>query len=133
MSCITRLDQAFKSISYHPAIQGNNCQDYGHVAVNCPSPVKVTKAKEPSVTNSESLPHLLPTPSVVIYPSRQHLPPLLLTLSLFIVATDKLSITESESDSEEFIYQVEKPEDYSLTKKSKMMALRNPELRVLSS
>ena len=65
LSCITRLDQAFKSIPYHPAIQGNKCHGYGHVVVNCPSPVNVTKVKEPSVTNSESLLPLLSTPSVV--------------------------------------------------------------------
>ena len=112
LSCITRLDQAFKSTSYHPAIQGNKCQGYEHVAVNCPSTVKVTKIKKPSVTNSESFHLLLPTPIVVICPSRQHLPPLLSTPSPFIVATDKLFITESESDSEEFIYQVEEPENY---------------------
>ena len=102
LSCMTRLDQAFKSTSYHPTIQGNKRQGYGHVAINCPSPVKATKVKEPSV--KESLPPLLPTPSVVICPSRQHLPPLLPTLSPFIVAIYKLSITKSESNSEESIY-----------------------------
>jgi len=95
LSCITRLDQAFKFTSYHPAIQSNKCHGYGHVAVNCPSSVNVTKVKGPSVTNSESLPPLLPTLSVVCL-SRQHIPPLLSTLSPFIVAIDKLFITELE-------------------------------------
>ena len=85
---------------------------YEHVVVNCPRPVIVTKVKEPSVTNPESLPPLLPTPTVVVYSGRQPLPPLLPTPSPVKIAIDKLSITESESDSEEFIYQVEEPEDY---------------------
>ena len=50
LSCITRLDQVFKSTSYHPAIQSNKCQGHEHVVVNCPRPVIVTKVKELSVT-----------------------------------------------------------------------------------
>ena len=60
--------------------------------------------------NSETFPPLLPTPTVVVCSGRQPLP-LLLTLSPVRVAIDKLSLTESDSDSEEFIYQVEEPED----------------------
>ena len=41
------------------------------------------------------------------------------------VVIDKLFITESESDSEEFIYQVKKPEDMSLVKKSRVMTLKS--------
>jgi len=66
LSCITRLDQAFKSTSFRPAIQYNKCEGYGHV--------------------------------IVIYPVR--------------VNIDELPRTKSESDSEEFIYHVEEPEDY---------------------
>ena len=135
LSCITRLDQAFKSTSYHPAIRDNNCQGYEHVVDNCSRPVIVTKVKETSVTNPESLPPLLPTPTVVVYSGRQPLPPLLPTPSIVCsgrqplppilptpspvkIAIDKLSITESESDSEEFIYQVEEPQDFNSDKEN---------------
>ena len=70
LSYITRLDQVMKSTSYHPAIKSNKYQGHEHVVVNCPRPVIVTKIKEPSVTNPESLPPLLPTPTVVIYSGR---------------------------------------------------------------
>jgi len=66
LSCITRLDQVFKSTSYYPAIQDNKCQGHEHVVVNCPRSVIVTKVKEPSVTNPEALPPLLPTPNVIV-------------------------------------------------------------------
>ena len=105
------MDQVFKSTSYHPTIQGNKCQGYGHIAVNCPTPVKVTKVKKPPVTNPEPLPPLLPTPSVVICSDRQHLSPLLPTSSPVRVVIDKLYVTNTESDSEEFTYQVEEPKD----------------------
>ena len=95
----------------HPAIQYYNCQSYGHVAANYSSPVKVARIRELSVTNPKPLPPLLPTPTVIVFSACQPLPPLLPILSPFIVVIDKLSITESEFDSEEFIYQVEKPED----------------------
>ena len=42
--------------TFHPAIQCYNRQGYGHVAANCQSPVKVTKVREPLVTNPEPLP-----------------------------------------------------------------------------
>ena len=96
LSCINRLDQAFKSTSYHPTIQGNKCQGYRHVAVNCPRPVKVIKVKEPSVTNSESFPSLLLTHTVV-YSGQQPLLSLLLTPSPVRFTIDKLSVTNTES------------------------------------
>jgi len=111
LSCITRLDQAFKFTSYHPAIQGNKCEGYGHIAVNCPTPVKVTKVKEPYVINPESLPLLLPTPTVIVYSDCQPLPPLLPTPSPVRVTIDKLSVTNTESDSEELIYQAKYSEN----------------------
>ena len=85
--------------------------------VNCPRPVIVTKVKEPSVTNPEALPPLLPTPNVVCS-GHQHLPPLLPTPNPVKIAIDKLSITESESNSEEFIYQVEEAQDFNSDKEN---------------
>ena len=98
--------------------------------VNCPRPIIVTKVEEPSVTNPESLPPLLSTPTVVVYSDRQHLPPLLPTPSVVVcfgrqqlppllptpssvsVVIDKLYGTNKESDSEEFIYQMGESENY---------------------
>jgi len=111
LSCITRLDQAFNSTSYHPAIQGNKCQGYEHVVVDCPMPVIVTKVKESSVTNPESLSPSLPAPIVVVCSGRQPLPPLLPTPSPVKVIIDKLSVTNTESDSEELIYQAKYSEN----------------------
>jgi len=90
-----------------PAIQCNKCQSYRHANVISPSPVKVAKVREPLITNPELLPPSLLTPS----PSRQHFPPLLPTPSPFIIAINKLSISEPESDSEKFIYQMEELEN----------------------
>jgi len=71
---------------------------------------KPAKVKKPPVTNLETLPPLLPAPTAVVCPDHQPLPPLLPTLNPVRVAIDKLFIIESEF--EEFIYQVEEPEDY---------------------
>ena len=107
LSCITRLDQAFKSTSYRLAIQYIKCQCYGHVAVNCPNPIKVTKVKKPSVINQESHLPLLLTPTVIVCSDRQPLPPLLLSPSPVRVVIDKLHVTNTEFDFEELIYQAE--------------------------
>jgi len=96
LSCITRLDQSFKSTSYRPAIQYNKCQGYGHVAVNCPNSIKVTKVKEPSFINPKSLPLLLSIPTVIVYSDRQPLPPLLPSPSLVRIVIDKLPVTNIE-------------------------------------
>ena len=56
------------------------CQDYEHVAANCPTPVKVAQVREPPVTNSEPLPPLLPTPPFHFLYCR-----LLLSLSALVV------------------------------------------------
>jgi len=95
-----------------PAIQCNKCQGYGYDVVIYPSLTKVVKVKKPHVTNPETLPPLLPTPTVVVYSCCQPLSPLLPTQSPLKIVIDKLSITESEFDCEEFIYQVEEPEDH---------------------
>ena len=59
------------------------CQGYGHVAANCLSPVKVAKVTKPPVTNSESLPPLLLTPTVIVCFGHLLLPPLLPITSTF--------------------------------------------------
>ena len=149
LSCITRMDQVMNSTSYHPAIESNKCQGHEHVVVNCPRPVIVTKVKKPSVTNPESLPSLLPTPTVVVYYGRQPLPPLLPTPNIVCsgrqplppilptpspvkIAIDKLSIIESESDSEEFIYQVKEPQDFNSDKENMGDNIEVSVLRALS-
>ena len=130
LSYITRLDQVFKSTSYHPTIQGNKCQGYGHVAVNCPTPVKITKVKKLPVTNPEPLPPLLPTPSVVVCSGRQHLPPLLPTSSPVRVVIDKLHVTNTKSDSE--LTRLKNQKTPTLTKRTWVVILRNPVFRVHS-
>jgi len=103
LSCIIRLDQAFKSTFYRPAIQYNKCQGYRHVTANCPSPVKVTKVKESPITYPEPLPALLRTSIVVVCSGRLPLP-LLSTPIPVRVAIDKLPVTNTEFDSKEIIY-----------------------------
>jgi len=80
-------DRDYSKLS--PTIKCYKCQGYGHVAANCPTPVKAPQVREPPVTNSEPLPPLLPTspsslpllltPTVIVCSGHQHLPPLLLT------------------------------------------------------
>ena len=88
------IEKDFSKLS--PIIKCYKCQVYGHVAANCPDPVKIAKVREPPVTNSEPLPPLLPIPPsslppldiIVPYSSTtlvgsccQPLPPLLSTPS----------------------------------------------------
>jgi len=131
LSCITRLDQVFKSISYSLAIHDKKYQGYGHVAVNCPNPIKVTKVKKPSVIDQESLPPLLPTPTVIVCSDRQPLPPLLPTPNPVRVAIDKLLVPNTELDSEELIYQRNIQKTLNLTKNSQVITLRSSVFRLL--
>jgi len=99
-----------------PAIQYYNCQSYGHVAANYSSPVKVARIRELSVTNPKPLPPLLPTPTVIVFSACQPLPPLLPTPSPIRVVIDKMHVTNTESDFEEFIYKVREPEESNSNK-----------------
>jgi len=96
------------------------CQGYGHVAANCPTPIKVAHVREPPLTNSEPLPPLLPTPpsslsllstpTVIVCYGRQHLPPLLPTPTPMI--TELVDVL-----SEEPICHVKESKDSDLDKK----------------
>ena len=111
-------DRDYSKLS--PTIKCYKCQGYGHVAANCPTPVKVHQVREPPVTNSELLPPLLSTPpsplpllstpTVIVCFDRRPLPLLLPTPSPVI--TEIVDVL-----SEEPICQVEESEDSDLDEK----------------
>ena len=66
-----------------PIIKCYKCEWYVYVAANCPTPIRVSKVREPPVTNPELFPSLQSTSTVIVCSSNQPLPPLLPTLSHF--------------------------------------------------